>query len=86
MIKRLDTLEIVDRHPEERDKIFFGACVLIEDEHGGRRQVQIVGADEFDLKKSWIILNSPIARALSGKRQGTDIHFRPPEGEQALYE
>ena len=85
LTKRLDNLEIVDRHPEERDKVFFGAWVLIEDEQGNVRQVRIVGADEFDLKKSWISLNSPLARALLGKSQGTDVRVERPEGEQELY-
>jgi transcription elongation factor GreB len=85
LTKRLDNLEIVDRQPEDLDKVFFGAWVLIEDEQGDARQVRIVGADEFDLKKSWISLNSPLARALLGKRQGTDVRFKLPEGEQALY-
>jgi transcription elongation factor GreB len=82
LTKRLDNLEIVDRQPDERDKVFFGAWVLLEDEQGETRQVRIVGADEFDLKKSWISLNSPLARALLGKSQGTDIRFRLPAGAQ----
>jgi transcription elongation factor GreB len=84
LTKRLDNLEIVDRHPEERHKVFFGAWVTIEDEQGHTRQVRIVGADEFDLKKSWISLNSPLARALLGKQQGTGVRFTRPEGEQEL--
>ena len=84
LTKRLDNLEIVDRRPEERHKVFFGAWVTIEDEQGHTRQVRIVGADEFDLTKSWISLNSPLARALLGKQQGTGVRFTRPEGEQEL--
>ena len=32
--KRLDELQIVDRVPPERDKVFFGAWVNLEDEAG----------------------------------------------------
>jgi transcription elongation factor GreB len=85
LTRRLDNLEIVDRKPDDLERVFFGAWVELEDDDGQCRSMRIVGADEFDLTKNWISLNSPLARALLGKRQGDDIVFALPVGKQALY-
>ena len=85
LTKRLDNLEIVDRPPPELDKIFFGAWVRLEDEEGEISELRIVGVDEFDLKKGWISLNSPVAQTLLGKRKGMDIILKRPIGDQEMY-
>jgi transcription elongation factor GreB len=84
LTRRLDNLEIVDRRPDDLERVFFGAWIELEDDDGQCRRVRIVGADEFDLKKTWISLDSPLARALLGKRQGDDIVLALPVGRQAL--
>ncbi|MDB9880162.1 GreA/GreB family elongation factor, partial [Pseudomonadales bacterium] len=84
LTKRLDNLEIVDRKPAELDKVFFGAWIHLEDATGAINLVRIVGADEFDLKKGWISLKSPLAAALLGKREGDDIVVKLPNGKQEL--
>jgi transcription elongation factor GreB len=85
LTKRLDNLEIVDRKPTELDKVFFGAWIHLEDAVGAISLVRIVGADEFDLKKGWVSLKSPLAVALLGKREGDDIVVKLPSGKQELY-
>ena len=81
LTKRLDNLEIVDRKPAELDKVFFGAWIHLEDATGAINLVRIVGADEFDLKKGWISLKSPLAAALLGKREGDEIVVNAPAGD-----
>lgn len=83
--KRLDNLEIVDRKPDDQDKIFFGAFLQLEDEDGETVQYRIVGADEFDLKKGWISLDSPMAKSLLGKRVGDDVLIRRPAGDVEMH-
>ena len=85
LTKRLDNLEIVDRPPPELDKIFFGAWIRLENEDGEISELRIVGADEFDLKRGWISLNSPVAKALLGKRQGMDVILKRPIGNEEMY-
>mgnify|MGYP000008652249 FL=1 len=85
LTKRLDNLEIVDRPPPELDKIFFGAWVRLEDEKGEISELRIVGVDEFDLKKRWISLDSPVAKTLLGKRKGMDVMLKRPIGDQEMY-
>ena len=85
MAKRLDNLEIVDRPPPELDKIYFGAWVRLEDEAGEISELRIVGVDEFDLKKRWISIDSPVAKTLLGKSKGMDVLLKRPIGDQEMY-
>ena len=83
--KRLDEVEVVQRMPDDTDKIFFGAWVTLEDESGDERQWRIVGPDEFDLSLGKLSMDSPLARALLGKRLDDEIHVHSPSGEQIYY-
>ena len=56
LTKRLDNLEIVDRQPEDLERVFFGAWIQLEDELGAINWLRIVGVDELDLKRGWISL------------------------------
>ena len=42
--------------------------------------LRIVGEDEFDLKRGWISLNSPVARSLLGKYIGDEVVLTRPAG------
>ena len=83
--KRLEELQIVDRLPEDRDRVFFGAWVTLEDEGGQERRYRIVGPDEFDLKHNKLSMDSPMARSLLGKRLDDEVKVRTPAGEERLY-
>lgn len=83
--KRLDELIIVDRLPEDRSKVFFGAWVTIEDEEGDERIYRIVGADEFDLAKGYLSINAPLAKALIGKRLDDEARVRTPDGWKSVF-
>ena len=80
--KRLDELEVVDRIPSEQGKIFFGARVSLEDDSGKALTVRLVGADEIDTPLGWISIDSPLARALLGKRVDDEISIDVPAGQQ----
>lgn len=83
--KRLDVLQIVDYHPKQEGKIFFGAWVELENIDGELKQYRIVGCDEFDPQKNWISIDSPVARALIGKTVDDEIKVFTPVGETILY-
>ena len=83
--KRIDELEVVEQLPSDRDKIFFGAWVTVEGEDGKKQTYRIVGPDEFDLKQNKLSMDSPLAKALLGKRIDDDIIFHSPSGERELY-
>lgn len=71
--KRLDNMVIVDRVPDNTDKIFFGAWVTLEDETGEMNTYRIVGPDETDAKRSFISMDSPMGKALLGKTIDEDF-------------
>jgi len=82
LTKRLDQLEVVDLGPRVRaDRVYFGAWVELEDEDGERVRYQLVGADEFDASKGRISVESPVGRALMGKRLGDEVDVRRPRGD-----
>lgn len=78
--KRLDQLTVVQERPSDTDKIFFGAHVTIEDEEGAETHYQIVGPDEFDLRQGKLSMDSPLARALLGKRLDDEVEVSAPNG------
>ena len=83
--KRLDELEIVDQPPANKEKVYFGAWVTLEDENGEEVRYRIVGPDEFDLKQGKLSMDSPMARAMLGKSLDDEIVVHSPGGERIWY-
>ncbi|MGE0545958.1 MAG: transcription elongation factor GreB [Kofleriaceae bacterium] len=79
--KRLDEVTVVNEPPKDPKRVFFGAYVTVEDEDGDEKVYRIVGADESDLERGFISIDSPVARALLGKREGDDIVVKVPKGD-----
>jgi transcription elongation factor GreB len=87
LTKRLESAQVVDpndRPETERDRIFFGATVDVEDEDGKTATYTIVGEDEIDTSKGRISYKSPLARVLFKKKEGDTVLFRKPAGEVEL--
>ncbi|HIE56315.1 MAG TPA: transcription elongation factor GreB, partial [Chromatiaceae bacterium] len=80
--KRIPELKPVECRPGEREKVFFGAWVELENEEGKHVTYRIVGADEFDPARNWISVNSPMARALLGRRLDDEVTIKTPAGKQ----
>lgn len=83
--KRLDEVQIVDSAPADTGRVHFGACVALEDDQGNTVHYRLVGADEFDLSQGRLSIDSPLARALIGKRVDDEIHVPTPEGTRLWY-
>src|SRR5688572_3722727 len=78
--ERLDGLKIVGEPPADRGRVFFGAWVTIEDAAGARRRHRIVGPDEFDREPGYVSMDSPLGRALLGRRVGDALEVELPAG------
>ncbi|HEY0916853.1 MAG TPA: transcription elongation factor GreA [Solimonas sp.] len=62
-------------------KVIFGTTVDLSDvDSGDELKYQIVGEDEADAKIGLISLNSPIAKALIGKKEGDMVAVATPAG------
>ena len=77
---RLDGLRIVAEIPSDRSRVFFGAWVTIEVGSGDMRRHRIVGPDEFDREPGYVSMDSPLGRALLGKRVGDEVEVVLPAG------
>lgn len=71
--KRMPKLTVVS-DVEDKNRVFFGAWVELEDEEGKESRHRIVGADEFDQNESYITVDSPLARSLLGKSIDDEIN------------
>ena len=82
LLKRLEIAEVVDPAAQpDKDRIFFGATVTYEDQHGEERTIRIVGTDEAEIEKNEVSWVSPIARALMRKEVGDVALLQTPDGE-----
>lgn len=80
LTKRLDELKMVDRLPDDRSRVFFGAWFTVADEAGDEHGYRIVGTDEIDSDRRWISVDSPMARAVRGKASGDVTVVQLPAG------
>ena len=79
--KRLDGIVVVDRVPDDQDRIYFGAWVRLENTNGEEAVYRIVGPDEFDPALGYISMDSPMGKALIGKSLDDAFTLRLPDGE-----
>lgn len=83
--KRLPDLKVIDRLPDQPERIFFGAFVELENDQGEILKIRIVGSDEFVPEKHWISIESPLARALLGKQVDDEVFVNLPNNQRANY-
>ena len=79
--KRLEALKVVDAAPADRDAVFFGAEVELENVANGELlRYRIVGPDETDAQRGWISIDAPLARAMLKKRVDDEFEAQLPGG------
>lgn len=79
--KRIPVLQVVEAVASQRDAVFFGATMEIENiETGETVRYRIVGPDETDARKGWISIDSPMARAVLKKRVDDEFEAELPGG------
>ena len=84
--KRLENIVIVDNKPADKNKIYFGASVTLEEDQSGEETCyRIVGPDEIDPKKNHISMDSPLGKALLGKLLDDEILVQTPNGEKCYF-
>lgn len=79
--KRLEVLRVVGEAPSDREAVFFGAMVEVENVVNGEvSRYRIVGPDETDAKLGHISIDSPLARAMLKKRLDDEFEAQLPGG------
>lgn len=83
--RRLKDVEVV-RADEARQpgRVYFGATVEVEGDEGEHETFRIVGVDEVDAAAGCISWQSPIGRALLGKRLDDTVTVRWHAGMREL--
>ncbi len=81
--KRLEGMIVVTRPPDDRGRIYFGAWVRVEDDSGNETGFRIVGPDELDPAQRYVSMDSPLARALMGKRVDDEVTIEVPGGRRS---
>ena len=77
--------EVIDPSKLGGDKVVFGATVdLVDVESDKPVSYRIVGELEADIKKRWLAVTSPVARALIGKKVGDVATVQSPGGVREL--
>ena len=85
LTNRLDGIIVVDRIPDDQDIVYFGAFVTLEDEEGEEVEYRIVGPDEFNVVDGKLSMDSPLGKALLGKRVEDKIKISTPKGVKVFY-
>lgn len=80
--KRLERMKVVSDEMQRQtsDRVGFGAWVVVEDEDGERAVYRVVGPDETEPDQGLISMESPIGRALLGKKRGDEVEVQRPRG------
>ncbi|MDH7637596.1 transcription elongation factor GreA [Sphingomonas oryzagri] len=79
---RMSRAVVIDPTELSGDKVVFGATVTLLDEDDKPVKYQIVGQIEADAKKGRISYNSPLGRALIGRKIGDDVEVTVPSGDR----
>ena len=77
-------LKIVRDKPTDPGSVYFSAWVKLEDDDGNEIIYRIVGPDEFDVKRNFISMDSPVARALMKKSIDDEVVVKLPGGDKTF--
>ncbi|MGP1666232.1 MAG: transcription elongation factor GreB [Rhodanobacter sp.] len=79
--KRIPSLKVAEGAPGNRNLVFFGARIELENADTGElHRYRIVGPDETDAKRGWISIDSPLARAVLKRRVDDEFVTELPGG------
>ncbi len=84
LVKKIDSLLVVDPEKIISDQVLFGATVQILNDLDQAKTFSIVGVDEVDVLKGKISWKSPLGAALLKAKVGDYVTYRAPSGEQEV--
>ena len=76
---------LVDRSKLPKDEVVFGATVVVKDLDFGDEEIFVlVGAGEEDYDAGKILVTSPLAQGLMGKKKGDKVEIPVPKGTMSF--
>jgi transcription elongation factor GreA len=83
--ERLDNAVVVEPAAGGGDVVSFGSTVEVADSSNERTmEFTLVGSTEADLSSGLLSADSPMARALMGRRQGDEVNVPVPRGTRKM--
>jgi len=79
---RVTRAQIIDPTTLSGDRVVFGATITVLDEDEKSARYQIVGQTESDARVGRISYDSPLGRALIGKKVGEEVEVTVPSGDR----
>jgi transcription elongation factor GreA len=80
---RVSRAQIIDPASLSGDRVVFGATVTLLDDDDKKNKYQIVGQTEADAKAGRISYNSPLGKALIGRKVGEEVEVTVPAGDRS---
>ena len=81
LTKRLEELKVVSQIPSDKTKAYFGCFISVENNEGDKTKYRLVGPDEINPEKGYISIDSPLGKAVLGKKVGSKINIQSPQGK-----
>lgn len=76
---KLASAQVIDTAKLSTETVVFGVTVVIQETTAGHRKTyRLVGQDESDLQNGKISVQSPVGRALIGRRVGDVVEVQTP--------
>ncbi len=82
--ERIASAVVVREGPSDDGAIAFGSTVLVREESGTQRTWRIVSSHDAAPAEGRLSVDSPVARALIGRRPGERAAVALPKGESVL--
>ena len=80
---KLAAADIIDTDRLPKDRAVFGSRVLLENvDTGENSEYQLVGPDESNAKEGRISIDSPLGKALIGKKLYDELTLQVPNGKR----
>jgi transcription elongation factor GreA len=80
LVERLRNARVVEA-PTSNDVVVFGSTVTVADQESGREATwTLVGPTEADIGAGKLSSESPVAKALMGRRPGDEVEVHTPRG------
>jgi len=83
--RKLEGIQIIDLADQiHHDDVRFGARVTVVDDDDAEKTWRLVDREESDVKRRRISVQSPVGRALMGRRVGDYVEVNLPRGQVGL--
>jgi transcription elongation factor GreA len=82
VLKRAEVIE----QPNGTDAVSIGCTVTVAEEGEGPESFRLVGSAEADPTQGFISIESPLGRALIGKRVGDSARIKTPDGSSLTFQ